>query len=102
MIIFHIDHILYNYSITSFRNFFLFPQALVNVGAILGGPIGGWLIESLGRKVGIMFCGIPFEIGWLLITYARNHFMLYFGRMICGIAVGMVSLMVPVSMVTIR
>ncbi|KAK3740542.1 hypothetical protein QZH41_020676 [Actinostola sp. cb2023] len=71
-------------------------SALITIGAILGGPLGGWMIEALGRKSGIMACGIPFEIGWLLICYAKNHLMLYFGRLICGIAVGMISLMVPV------
>ncbi|KAK3750850.1 hypothetical protein QZH41_007646 [Actinostola sp. cb2023] len=62
-------------------------SALITIGAILGGPLGGWMIEALGRKSGIMACGIPFEIGWLLICYAKNHLMLYFGRLICGIAV---------------
>ena len=64
---------------------------------MVGAPVGGWMIEAFGRKGGIMLCGIPFEIGWLLITYAKNHWMLYIGRFITGMGVGIISLMVPVS-----
>ncbi|XP_031555263.1 solute carrier family 2, facilitated glucose transporter member 8-like [Actinia tenebrosa] len=70
--------------------------ALIALGAALGSPLGGWTIEALGRKGTIMFSVIPFELGWLLISFAFNHWMLYFGRLITGIGVGMVSMTVPV------
>ena len=70
---------------------------MVAVGAIFGGPLGGWAIDKLGRKGTIMFCVVPFELGWLLISFAQNHGMMYAGRIITGLACGMASLVVPVS-----
>jgi len=71
-------------------------SSLVAVGAIFGGPLGGWAIDKLGRKGTIMFCVVPFELGWLLISFAQNHGMMYAGRIITGLACGMASLVVPV------
>lgn len=67
------------------------------LGAIFGGPIGGWAIDRFGRKCTIMFSVVPFQLGWLLLAYARNRGMLYAGRVITGIACGIISLAVPVS-----
>ena len=58
--------------------------------------MGGWFIDKFGRKGTILLCAVPFELGWLLISYAKNHTMLYAGRIITGLACGMVSLAVPV------
>jgi len=68
------------------------------VGAVFGSPVGGWAIDRFGRKGTIMFCVVPFELGWLLISYAQNHTMLYTGRIITGLACGIISLAVPVSL----
>ena len=76
---------------------FFFLQSLLAVGGIFGSIIGGWAIDRLGRKGTIMACVLPFEFGWLLIAFAKNHMMLYSGRVINGMACGMVSLAVPVS-----
>lgn len=71
------------------------------LGAIFGGPIGGWAIDRFGRKSTIMFCVVPFQLGWLLLAYAQNRGMLYAGRAITGIACGIISLAVPVSFDTV-
>ena len=65
---------------------------------MFGSVIGGWTIDHFGRKGAIMACTVPFELGYLLIAFARNHEMLYAGRVISGVASGMVSLAVPVSL----
>ena len=70
---------------------------MVTVGAIFGGPISGWAIDKFGRKGSILLCAVPFELGWLLISNAQNRAMLYAGRVITGVACGMISLAVPVS-----
>ena len=70
---------------------------MVTVGAIFGGPISGWAIDKFGRKGSILLCAVPFELGWLLISNAQNRAMLYAGRVITGLACGMISLAVPVS-----
>ncbi|XP_074608114.1 solute carrier family 2, facilitated glucose transporter member 8-like [Acropora palmata] len=71
-------------------------SSLVTLGAMFGSVIGGWTIDHFGRKGAIMACTVPFELGYLLIAFARNHEMLYAGRVISGVASGMVSLAVPV------
>ena len=71
---------------------------MVTVGAVFGSPVGGWAIDKFGRKGTIMLCAVPFELGWLLISYAQNHPMLYAGRVITGLACGIISLAVPVSL----
>ena len=76
---------------------YLFFQSLVTVGAMIGSCIGGWLIDKFGRKGTILMSAVPLELGWLLISFANNHAMLYAGRIITGLACGMVSLAVPVS-----
>ena len=67
------------------------------MGAVFGCILGGWTIDHLGRKGTIMVCVLPFELGSLLIAFAQNQMMLYSGRVINGMACGMVSLAVPVS-----
>ena len=87
------------------RNFFfklptnssLFPQSLLTIGALLGGPIGGYLIEALGRKGAIMGASVPFLVGWMLIAFANRVSMLYIGRFTTGMGCGVMSLAVPVS-----
>lgn len=71
---------------------------MVTVGAVFGSPVGGWAIDMFGRKGTIMLCVIPFEVGWLIISYAQDHTMLYAGRIITGLACGIISLAVPVSL----
>ena len=75
----------------------LFPQSLVTIGAMLGGPIGGYLIEALGRKGAIMGASVPFLVGWMLIAFANRVSMLYIGRFATGMGCGVMSLAVPVS-----
>ena len=74
-----------------------FLQSLVAVGAIFGCPIGGWAIDKFGRKRTLLLCSVPFELGWLLISFAQNRAMLYAGRITTGLACGIVSLATPVS-----
>lgn len=74
------------------------------MGAIVGGPIGGWIAQKWGRKCSLMFSGVPFMIGYLLLSYAHytstpNDFraVLLTGRFTCGIGIGWSSAVVPVS-----
>ncbi|CAH1267647.1 SLC2A6 [Branchiostoma lanceolatum] len=70
--------------------------SLSAIGAMFGGPLGGWCIEALGRKTSLMTAVLPFTGGWLILAYAQNLAMLYVGRLLTGIAAGMTSLTVPV------
>ena len=77
--------------------FFSFLQSLVAVGAIFGCPIGGWAIDKFGRKRTLLLCSVPFELGWLLISFAQDRAMLYSGRITTGLACGIASVAAPVS-----
>ncbi|XP_046562734.1 solute carrier family 2, facilitated glucose transporter member 8-like [Haliotis rubra] len=37
--------------------------SLMTVGAILGGPAGGWCIEKFGRRKSLMIASVPFLLG---------------------------------------
>lgn len=66
------------------------------LAALVGGIIGGPMIEYFGRKVTNMGTAIPFFIGWMLIANAANVIMVFIGRALCGMCVGVVSLAFPV------
>ncbi|KAK2911667.1 hypothetical protein QQF64_027481 [Cirrhinus molitorella] len=69
--------------------------SVVTIGAALGGLLGGWIVEKIGRKLSLMFCAIPFISGFTIIIAAQNHWMLYVGRVLTGLASGVTSLVVP-------
>ncbi|BFZ01827.1 hypothetical protein BsWGS_04866 [Bradybaena similaris] len=70
--------------------------SLLTVGALLGGPVGGWLIEKVGRKLSLTFLSIPFAAGFFIIASATAGFHCCFGRFLTGIGSGMVTVCVPV------
>lgn len=69
---------------------------LMPLAALVGGVAGGPLIECLGRRFTIMATALPFFIAWMLIANAVNVYMVFAGRIFCGICVGIVSLAFPV------
>ena len=69
--------------------------SLLAVGALIGGPVAGILIDLLGRKTGIMLSALPFVTGWALIASAGNVYLLCLGRFLTGFACGMASLSAP-------
>lgn len=80
-------------------------QALALLGAVFSGPIGGWIADCWGRKCSLMFCGVPYIIGYLLLSYAHYastatafKAILLTGRFISGLGVGWSSAVVPVSL----
>ncbi|XP_005938721.1 solute carrier family 2, facilitated glucose transporter member 8 [Haplochromis burtoni] len=70
--------------------------SIVTVGAALGGLLGGWMVEKIGRKVSLMLCALPFVSGFTIIIAAQNVWMFYVGRILTGLASGITSLVVPV------
>lgn len=53
-------------------------------------------MDKAGRKLSLMLCSIPYVFGYIVIISAQNVWMLYFGRMLTGLASGITSLVVPV------
>ena len=72
-------------------------QSLLNIGAMFGSPLGGWMIDKIGRKFTFMVTAAPFVAGWLLIALGKHEGMLYAGRLLTGVAAGLASVNVPVS-----
>uniref|UniRef100_V9KG94 Solute carrier family 2, facilitated glucose transporter member 8 n=1 Tax=Callorhinchus milii TaxID=7868 RepID=V9KG94_CALMI len=70
--------------------------SLITLGAALGGIVGGWMIDKIGRKLSLMMSAVPFVFGFTMIIAAQNVGMLYGGRVLTGLASGLTSLVVPV------
>lgn len=70
--------------------------SLMPLSALTGSILGGFLIDSLGRKMVILLCGPPFILAWVLIGSAVNIWMIYIGRVIGGLCVGLLTLTLPV------
>ena len=75
----------------------------VPVGALVGTLIAGWMVDQFGRKFSFMMCSIAYTIGWLLIILTvlteKTVFrvLIFTGRFIGGIGVGIATLCAPVS-----
>ena len=65
------------------------------VGAVLGAASNGVLADVYGRKKVIIATGIIFAIGSILCGFAPSAFWLITGRMILGLAIGMVNFVIP-------
>ncbi|XP_032088864.1 solute carrier family 2, facilitated glucose transporter member 8 isoform X1 [Thamnophis elegans] len=70
--------------------------SVVTLGATAGGTLGGYVVDKIGRKLSLMLCAIPYVFGFLVIISAQNIWMLYLGRLLCGLASGVTSLVVPI------
>ncbi|GBN10395.1 Facilitated trehalose transporter Tret1 [Araneus ventricosus] len=71
------------------------------IGAMTGGLIAGPVADKLGRKTTLILNIIPFIAGWFAICFAENIGSIIAGRLICGIACGIVSVAVPMYCVEI-
>lgn len=65
------------------------------VGAVLGAAANGVLADVYGRKKVIIATAIIFAIGSILCGFATSVNWLIAGRMILGLAIGMVNFVVP-------
>ncbi|XP_063434964.1 solute carrier family 2, facilitated glucose transporter member 8-like [Mytilus trossulus] len=70
--------------------------SLLPLAAMFGGPLGGWMIEKYGRKSTLLFTSAPYIIGWWLIARGGNVTMLLLGRLLTGLASGLITVCAPV------
>uniref|UniRef100_A0A0N7ZAW5 Major facilitator superfamily (MFS) profile domain-containing protein n=2 Tax=Scylla olivacea TaxID=85551 RepID=A0A0N7ZAW5_SCYOL len=70
-------------------------NSIINMGAMAGGPMGGLLINVVGRKGSMLGSVVLSLSAWLLIIFGRNFASLLSGRIIGGLFMGMTSLVVP-------
>ncbi|XP_018326010.1 facilitated trehalose transporter Tret1-like isoform X2 [Agrilus planipennis] len=69
---------------------------LMPLGALIGGLVGGQLIELTGRKTTISITNVLFVVSWAMVALATNVWYLYAARSISGFCVGIASLALPV------
>lgn len=78
-------------------NFFLFHPSTHTTASIhsLATPIGSLasvpIMDGYGRKFTLLLSIAPLIAGWSSIALAESHTMILMGRIICGIAVGLMS-----------
>lgn len=65
---------------------------LVLVGAMIGASFGGLLADRLGRRGGLLACGIVFSIGVLCEALATSLVILLCARAVAGLAIGAASI----------
>jgi MFS family permease len=53
-------------------------------------------MERLGRRAAHQLVCVPYVLGWVLISLARNVAMLYVGRFLTGLCLGMIGPLSPV------
>lgn len=61
-------------------------ESLYMIGGIIGLPLTIILVDRLGRKKSIMLASTCSLISWVIISFATNVWMLYFARLLTGLA----------------
>ncbi|XP_047145277.1 solute carrier family 2, facilitated glucose transporter member 8 [Hydra vulgaris] len=69
--------------------------SIIALGALFGSIFAGFSVDKFGRKTTILITSVFYIPGWCLICYATNISMLYAGRILVGVGVGITSLTVP-------
>ena len=70
--------------------------SLMPLGALVGGPLAGFLISKLGKKGTMFVSATLFTLSYLMLIVAPNVATIYFGRLVGGVATGIASLVCPV------
>ncbi|XP_058809117.1 facilitated trehalose transporter Tret1-like isoform X2 [Phymastichus coffea] len=68
----------------------LWVASLMNIGRIFGAVAGAVAQDTIGRKMGLFFCGFPMLSGWICIAMATSVHWLYAARILCGFSMGIV------------
>lgn len=69
--------------------------SILNLGAFLGALPAGLVADRIGRKFTLSILALPLSASWLLIGFGNSVAELFAGRFIAGIAIGAVSVTVP-------
>ncbi|KAI9047372.1 hypothetical protein LZ554_008818 [Drepanopeziza brunnea f. sp. 'monogermtubi'] len=80
------------YSDSGFKGWFVSTLLLA---AWAGSLLNGFVADRLGRKIDIMIGVVVFTIGSAIQAGAVNIPMLFLGRAIAGLAVGMMTMVIP-------
>jgi MFS family permease len=69
--------------------------AALELGAWAGALLCGWLADVISRRYSMMVAVIVFTLGTCLQCAAHNPGMLFAGRIIGGVGIGMFSMVIP-------
>jgi len=69
--------------------------SILTVGCLVGALFTGYFADKYGRKKVLIFTSVLFAISALGCSLSQSVFMLSFFRLVAGIAVGTVSVIVP-------
>ncbi|XP_063629051.1 uncharacterized protein LOC134800511 [Cydia splendana] len=62
--------------------------SLINVGGLVTAPFCGTIFNKLGRKYGCVFFGVPFLLGWAIISITSDVTMVLIAMALSGIGAG--------------
>ncbi|XP_063542122.1 uncharacterized protein LOC134750822 [Cydia strobilella] len=62
--------------------------SLINVGGLVTAPFCGTVFNKLGRKYGCVFFGMPFLLGWAIISITSDVTMVLIAMALTGIGAG--------------
>ena len=65
------------------------------LGAMVGALLGSWLLATMGRRASLRLSCIPLCLGAVLQAMAQSYAMLFGGRLVTGVGVGLVSVSAP-------
>ena len=75
--------------------------SIILLGALAGALMGGYLADRLGRKWTIMLTAVLFILGSWITAESYSYSLLLLGRVISGIAVGIISVTAPLYLAEI-
>lgn len=78
-----------------------FLVSILLIGAIAGASFAGFLADRWGRRSTILLTALIFILGAWLAAAAPNLNALLLGRFICGLAVGLTSMVTPLYLAEI-
>lgn len=65
------------------------------LGNLPGNVLAAFLVDWLGRKASLLLAGLPLSLGWLLIIFAWQPYVLYVSRFLSGLGQGLVYVVCP-------
>ncbi|KAJ6413917.1 hypothetical protein OIU84_006674 [Salix udensis] len=73
-----------------------FFGSIVTIGGMVGAILSGKMADLVGRRGTMWACQIICMAGWLAIAFAKKAWCLDIGRFLVGVAIGILTYVVPV------